>query len=78
MGKKLLEEAANVDAEEDSLNGTGKRRDELPPDLAIFHRGRAKIREARKALEAEAKWRAPQAAKEKVEAGGKPRNDAEK
>lgn len=78
LGKKLLEDAASVDAEEDARFGKGKRGDELPPDLATVEQRRAKIREARKALEAEAKERAAQAAAEKAEAGGKPRNQAER
>jgi len=78
LGKKLLEDAARVDAEEDARIGKGKRGDELPPDLATVEQRRAKIREARKALEAEARERAAQAAMEKAEAGGKPRNQAEK
>jgi transposase len=56
--KELLEKAESVDAEEDRRYGKGKRGDELPEELR-FRKGRlAKIREAKHALEEEAKARA--------------------
>ena len=56
--KKLFEEAARVDAEEDALYGKGKRGDELPEELARRESRLKKIREAKAALEAEAKVKA--------------------
>ena len=54
----LLAEAARVDAEEDGKYGKGKRGDELPEELARRDRRLEKIREAKAALEQEAKERA--------------------
>jgi transposase len=51
----LLQEAARVDAEEDGKYGKGKRGDELPKELARRESRLAKIREAKAALEQEAK-----------------------
>ena len=53
--KALLQEAARVDAEEDGKYGKGKRGDELPQELARRESRLAKIREAKAALEREAK-----------------------
>lgn len=54
----LLDEAARVDAEEDAKHGKGKRGDELPEELKRRASRLAKIREAKAALEQEAKERA--------------------
>ncbi len=51
----LLAEAARVDAEEDGKYGKGKRGDELPKELARRESRLAKIREAKAALEQEAR-----------------------
>src|ERR1700722_4353679 len=51
----LLAEAARVDAEEDGKYGKGKRGDELPKELARRESRLEKIREAKAALEQEAK-----------------------
>src|ERR1022692_4251685 len=51
----LLAEAARVDAEEDGKYGKGKRGDELPKELARREGRLEKIREAKAALEQEAK-----------------------
>ena len=51
----LLAEAARVDAEEDGKYGKGKRGDELPEELARRESRLAKIREAKAALEEEAR-----------------------
>src|SRR5271157_1304514 len=51
----LLAEAARVDAEEDGKYGKGKRGDELPKELARRESRLKKIREAKAALEQEAK-----------------------
>lgn len=58
--KDLLKKAEAVDVEEDQRYGKNKRGDELPQELA-FREGRLKkIREAREALEAEARKEAEQ------------------
>jgi hypothetical protein len=51
----LLAEAARIDAEEDGKYGKGKRGDELPAELARRESRLAKIREAKAALEEEAR-----------------------
>jgi hypothetical protein len=51
----LLQEAARVDAEEDGKYGKGKRGDELPAELARQEKRLEKIREAKAALEQEAR-----------------------
>jgi transposase len=51
----LLAEAARVDAEEDGKYGKGKRGDELPEELARRERRLEKVREAKAALEQEAR-----------------------
>jgi transposase len=56
--ERLLQEAERVDAEEDAQHGKGKRGDELPKELARRETRLKKIREAKAALEAEAKERA--------------------
>ena len=58
----LLAQAAAVDAAEDAQHGKGRRGDELPAELARRESRLAKIREAKAALEAEAKAQAVQAA----------------
>ncbi len=58
--KALLAEAARVDAEEDGQYGKGKRGDELPKELARRESRIAKIREAKAALEQEAREEAKQ------------------
>jgi transposase len=62
--RKLLEEAAQVDAEEDAKYGQGKRGDELPEELRRRESRLKKIREAKAALEAEARAKAEAAAAE--------------
>jgi transposase len=56
--ERLLGEAAAVDAEEDARYGKGKRGDELPEELQRKKTRLAKIREAKRALEEEAKAKA--------------------
>ena len=53
--KALLEKAEVADEEEDRQYGKDKRGDELPEELAFKESRLKKIRQARKALEAEAK-----------------------
>ena len=56
--EQLLRQAQEVDAAEDAKYGKGKRGDELPAELARRESRLKKIREAKAALEAEAKQRA--------------------
>src|SRR6266568_2948694 len=56
----LLAEAARLDAEEDGKYGKGRRGDELPPELARRESRLEKIREAKAALEQEAREAAKQ------------------
>jgi transposase len=58
----LLAQAQQVDAAEDAQYGTGRRGDELPAELTRRTTRLAKIREAKAALEAEARAEATQAA----------------
>jgi transposase len=55
---ELLKKAATVDEEEDQRYGRGKRGDELPKELAFRESRLKKIREAKAALEAEARLEA--------------------
>ena len=63
-GRKLLEEAERVDAEEDALYGKGKRGDELPEELRHRESRLKKIRQAMAELEAEARAKAEELAAE--------------
>ena len=74
--KALLEEAARVDAEEDRKYGKGKRGDELPAELQRRETRLTKIREAKAALEREAREQA-EAEKARVEARLKERAQQE-
>jgi len=68
--EKLLAQAAETDAAEDALYGTGRRGDELPAELARRESRLKKIAEAKAALEQEARERAEAArktAEEKLE-----------
>jgi len=72
---ELLKEAEALDEKEDKRYGKGKRGDELPEELR-FKEGRlAKIREAKRALEEEARREA--AGKRKGGKDGKPPKDGE-
>jgi len=73
----LLAEAARVDAEEDGKYGKGKRGDELPKVLARRESRLEKIREAKAALEQEAREAAAQKQAE-VEAQLKEREKQER
>ena len=72
----LLAEAARVDAEEDGKYGKGKRGDELPAEVARREKRLEKIREAKAALEQEAREAAAKEQAE-VEAQLKEREKAE-
>jgi transposase len=77
--QRLLEEAERTDAEEDARFGKGKRGDELPEELARRESRLRKIREAKAALEAEAKAKAElQAAEAKPKLDEWTRKEAEK
>jgi len=56
--RKLLAEAERIDAEEDAAHGKGRRGDELPAELKRREDRLRAIREAKAALEREAKERA--------------------
>lgn len=56
--KELLKRAETVDEEEDRKYGKGKRGDELPKELAFRESRLKKIREAKQALEEEARLKA--------------------
>jgi transposase len=77
--KQLLEEAQTVDENEDAHYGKGKRIEELPEDLRRRQDRIAKIKEAKKALEdqakanAQAKRQAIQAQEEALKKEGKTR-----
>jgi hypothetical protein len=62
--RKLLDEAERVDAEEDERYGKGRRGDELPDELARRDSRLKKIKEAKAALEADAKEKAARQAEE--------------
>jgi len=76
--KRLLQEAAAVDAQEDKELGKGKQSDELPEALATAERRLAKIRAAKEELEREAKQKAEQAAREQAEQNGKAHDEAQR
>ncbi len=77
--KQLLEEAKTVDENEDARYGKGKRIEELPQDLRRRQDRIAKIKEAKQALEeqakaqADAKRHAIQKKEEALKKEGKPR-----
>ena len=68
--EKLLKQAEAIDQQEDKKYGKGKRGDELPKDLQFKEKRLAKIREAKHALEKEAREEAVQ--KHKSGTDGKP------
>ena len=74
----LLAEAERIDAEEDAQYGKGKRGDELPAELARRESRLEKIREAKAALEAQAKAAAEaKAAEAKAKLEERARKEAE-
>jgi len=75
--ERLLQEAERLDAREDELYGSDKRGDELPEELSRRETRLKKIREAKQAMEEEArlaaaKKAAERAAKEAASNGKKP------
>ena len=75
---ELLKRAEEVDQEEDRRYGRNRRGDELPEDLAFRESRLRKIREARDALEAEARAAAEQAAVEGRSHSGVPEDKAQR
>lgn len=71
--RALLEEAAATDAAEDELYGADRRGDELPDELARRESRLARLREAKAALEAEAREREERRRAEMAAEGRKPR-----
>jgi transposase/signal recognition particle subunit SEC65 len=76
--KELLKRAGDVDGEEDKRYGKDKRGDELPRELAFRESRLKKIREAREALEAEARQEAEQARAKGKKATGIPEDKAQR
>jgi transposase len=74
----LMKKAEAVDQEEDHRYGKDKRGDELPKELAFRESRLQKIREARKALEEEAKREAGAAASANKKHTGVPDNKAQR
>lgn len=70
---RLLKQAEALDEQEDKKYGKGKRGDELPEELKFKEKRLAKIREAKQALEQEAREQA--ARKDKSGTDGKPPPD---
>ena len=75
---ELLKRAEEVDQEEDRRYGRNRRGDELPEELAFRESRLRKIREARDALEAEARAAAEQAAVEGLSHSGVPEDKAQR
>jgi hypothetical protein len=65
---ELLRRAEQVDRDEDAQHGPDRRGDELPAELARRESRRQKIREAKAALEAEAREQATRAGKDPTQA----------
>jgi len=76
--RELLQRARDVDEEEDRRYGKGKRGDELPRELAFRESRLKKIREAKAALEAEAKEAAERGRAEGKEHPGVPEGKAQR
>jgi len=76
--RELLRRAQEVDEEEDCRYGRGKRGDELPQELAFRESRLRKIREAKAALEAEAKREAETARAAGKEHPGVPQDKAQR
>lgn len=76
--RRWLEEAEQVDAEEDERYGKGRSPSDLPADMATVEQRLNKIREAKQQLEQEARERAEAANQERQDNGGKHKNQAAK
>jgi len=70
--RRILEEAGRIDEEEDELYGKDRRGDELPEELQTREGRLKKIREAKAALEAEAREQARAAGKDPKKAKPEP------
>ena len=75
---ELLKTAQAVDTEEDQQYGKDKRGDELPKELAFRESRLKKIREAREALEAEARIEAEQEKGKDKKSAGVPEDKAQR
>jgi len=75
---ELLQRAKAVDEEEDLRYGKGRRGDELPKELAFRESRLKKIREAKEALEEEAKRKAEAAASANKKHAGVPDDKAQR
>ncbi len=76
--RELLRRAQEADEEEDQRYGKDRRGDELPEELAFRESRLKKIREAREALEAEARQEAERAREEGKQATGIPLDKAQR
>jgi len=76
--QELLKKAEAVDEEEDRTYGKNKRGDELPQELAFRESRLKKIREAKAALEAEARAQAEQQQEKGGKATGVPEDKAQR
>ena len=76
--KELLQKAEAVDGEEDQRYGKNKRGDELPTELAFRESRLKKIREAKAALEAEARAEAAQTQDRGKKSTGVPEDKAQR
>ena len=76
--EQLLAEAARVDEAEDARYGKGRRAEQLPAGLATAERQLAKLREVKARMQEQARQQAARLEQQRAEAGGKPRNAAEK
>jgi len=74
--RALLQEAAQVDAEEDARYGKEQKPQDLPAELATSQQRLQKIREAKQKLEQQAAERAAAARQERENQGGKHHNNA--
>ena len=80
MARRLLEQAEQVDAEEEARYGKGQRGGELPEELATVERRRKRLDQAQAELQRQARERAAQAERERAakKAAGEAQTEAEK
>lgn len=76
LARRWLEEAEQVDAEEDERYGKGQGLEDLPADMATVEQRLTKIRNAKAQLEQEARERSEAADRERAASGGKHQNQA--
>ena len=78
LARRWLEEAEQVDAEEDQRYGQGQSPSDLPADMATAEQRLQKIRAAKQQLEQEARERAEATEQERQASGGQHKNEAAK